>query len=126
MKWEVFSKHSKHTYHEGNVYVQPINNEAYNQSLATCSGLLTGGGFEGPSEAMFLGKKVLIIPMKYQYEQLCNAEAVKKMGVPVIYEVDNSFIPKIKTWLSNGEKIAVNFPDVTSSIVENLIKQFTC
>ncbi|MGV3508845.1 MAG: glycosyltransferase family protein [Sphingobacteriaceae bacterium] len=125
VRWEVFSKHSKQCYTDQNVSVQPINNEKFNQSLANSSGLLTGGGFEGPAEALFLGKKVLVMPMKYQYEQLCNAEAVKKMGVPVIYHLDDAFVPKVKEWLNSSEKIEVNFPDSTSKIIEDMIKRYS-
>jgi uncharacterized protein (TIGR00661 family) len=124
VKWEVFSKHSQRTYTDSNVFVQPINNQKYNLSLANSSGLLTGGGFEGPAEALYLGKKVLVMPMKYQYEQLCNAEAVKKMGVPVIYSLDDNFIPKVTNWLGSQEKVSVNFPDCTSLIVDEMIKKY--
>src|SRR6476661_6704624 len=62
VRWEVFSKHSRKTYQQGNVHIQPIEDEAYCKSLAHSAGLLTGGGFEGPAEALFLGKKVFMIP----------------------------------------------------------------
>lgn len=125
VRWEVFSKHSKRTYTDNNVFVQPINNQKYNQSLANSTGLLTGGGFEGPAEALYLSKKVLVMPMKYQYEQLCNAEAVKKMGVPVIYNLDDSFIPTVQGWLSSSDKVAVDFPDSTASIVDEMVKKYS-
>ena len=44
-------RHMKREY-KGN----PVNNELFNKSLETCNGLLTGGGFEGPAEALYLGK----------------------------------------------------------------------
>ncbi|WP_374949669.1 glycosyltransferase family protein, partial [Mucilaginibacter sp.] len=83
-QWHIFSKRTKTAYTEGNVKVFPVNNEAFNTSLANCEGLLTGGGFEGPAEALFLGKKVLMIPMRGQYEQQCNALAASKLGVTII------------------------------------------
>ena len=125
IRWEVFSKHSKRVYTDNNVFVQPINNEKYNVSLANSCGLLTGGGFEGPAEALFLNKKVLVMPMKYQYEQLCNAEAAKKLGVPVIYQLNEDFIPQIKAWLASENTIKVNYPDNTSSIVAELISKYS-
>jgi uncharacterized protein (TIGR00661 family) len=124
IRWEVFSKHSKNTYRDNNVFVQPINNEEYNFSLASSMGLLTGGGFEGPAEALFLGKKVLVMPMKYQYEQQCNAEAIRQMGVPVVYQLNDEAITSIKDWLNTSEKIAVNFPDETASIVANIVNTY--
>jgi uncharacterized protein (TIGR00661 family) len=124
VQWQVFSKRQKTAYREGNVDIFPVNNEAFNTSLANCAGLLTGGGFEGPAEALFLQKKVLMIPMKGQYEQQCNALAASKIGVPVIHEIDDHFVYKINNWIADDKKILVNFPDETAQIVDNMVKQY--
>jgi uncharacterized protein (TIGR00661 family) len=124
VKWHIFSKREKNPYEKGHVRVMPVNNEVFNQSLAACEGLLTGGGFEGPAEALFLKKKVLMIPMKGQYEQQCNALAASRLGVPVIHEVDDHFIYKINNWISSENKINVHFPDETSQIVEALVNRY--
>ena len=125
IRWEVFSKHSRQTYTESNVLVQPINNEQYNRSLASSSGLLTGGGFESPSEALFLEKKVMVVPMKNQYEQLCNAEAARHLGVPVIYQLKEGFVARIKEWLACDQKVKVNYPDETRNIIESMVRNYT-
>jgi uncharacterized protein (TIGR00661 family) len=124
VQWQIFSKRQKTPYREGNVEIFPVNNEAFNKSLVSCEGLLTGGGFEGPAEALFLQKKVMMIPMKGQYEQQCNALAASKLGVPVIHEIDDQFIYHINNWLSDDKKITVNFPDETAQIVDNMIKRY--
>jgi uncharacterized protein (TIGR00661 family) len=124
VQWHIFSKREKKPYTEGNVQIFPINNEAFNNSLASCEGLLTGGGFEGPAEALFLQKKVLMIPMKGQYEQQCNALAASKLGVPVIHEIDDSFVYTINNWIIGGEIVKVNFPDETAQIVDNMVKRY--
>lgn len=124
VQWQVFSKRQKTYYREGNVQIFPVNNEAFNNSLANCEGLLTGGGFEGPAEALFLQKKVLMIPMKNQYEQQCNALAASKIGVPVITEIDDQFIYHINNWLYDDKRIQVNFPDETAQIIDNMVKQY--
>ncbi|WP_428328567.1 glycosyltransferase family protein [Mucilaginibacter sp.] len=124
VQWQIFSKRQKTHYREGNVEIFPVNNEAFNKSLASCEGLLTGGGFEGPAEALYLQKKVLMIPMKGQYEQQCNALAASRMGVPVIHEIDDQFVFHINNWLSDDKKIRVNFPDETAQIIDNMIKRF--
>ena len=82
--WQVFSKHNKKVIKEKNIIIQPINNEAFIKSMATSEGVLCGAGFETPAEALFMKKKLMVIPMKGQYEQQCNAAALKEMGVPVI------------------------------------------
>jgi uncharacterized protein (TIGR00661 family) len=124
VQWQIFSKRQKTAYQQDNVQIFPVNNEAFNNSLASCEGLLTGGGFEGPAEALFLQKKVLMIPMKGQYEQQCNALAASRLGVPVINEIDDHFVYNINNWINDDRKIQVNFPDETAQIVDNMIKRY--
>lgn len=124
VKWQVFSKHQKTPYQYANVQVKPIDNVAFNKSLENCEGLLTGGGFEGPAEALYLGKKVLLIPMKNQFEQECNAEAARLLGVPVIKKIDKHFVNSLKLWVAEDQKINVDFPDQTAKIIDDLIQNF--
>jgi uncharacterized protein (TIGR00661 family) len=124
VEWHVFSKRQKTPWRRDNVQVFPVNNDAFNKSLATCEGLLTGGGFEGPAEALFLQKKVMMIPMKGQYEQQCNALAASKLGVPVINVIDDQFIYHLNNWISSDKKVCVDFPDETAQIVDNIIKRY--
>lgn len=124
VKWQVFSKHQKIPYINGNVEVYPVTHQAYNQSLKTCEGLFTGGGFEAPAEALFLGKKLLVVPMRGQYEQQCNAEALRRMGVPVIREFNHQSLADIQHWVSSSNLINVNFPDQTGMLIQKLVKQF--
>jgi uncharacterized protein (TIGR00661 family) len=123
VRWEVFSKHSKKTYIRDNVFIQPINNEDFIKSMATCEGVLCGAGFEGPAEALYLGKKVLAIPMKTQHEQHCNAAGLQDLGVPVIPTLSEKYIPEIENWLNNPEVVHVNFPDQTEEIIDRLIEE---
>jgi uncharacterized protein (TIGR00661 family) len=124
VRWQVFSKHTKLSFTDGNVSVCPINNEDFNTSLASCTGLLTGGGFEGPSEALFLGKKLLVAPMKFQYEQQCNAYALKKLGIPVIWASDKNWLPIIQKWVQEPQDHNFNFPDETAAVIDQVVKQF--
>lgn len=124
VQWQVFSKHAIVAYTSKNVQVNLINNEQYNASLASCTGLLTGGGFEGPAEALFLGKKLLVVPMKFQYEQQCNAFALKKFGIPVIWGSNKNWLPVLKEWIDHGRVIHVDYPDETASVIDRLVKQF--
>jgi uncharacterized protein (TIGR00661 family) len=123
-EWHIFSKRQKTPYENGNVKIFPVNNEAFNKSLAGCEGLLTGGGFEGPAEALFLQKKVMMIPMRGQYEQQCNALAASKLGVPVINNIDDQFVYHLNNWIGSDNKIKVDFPDETARIVDDLVKKY--
>ncbi len=124
VQWHIFSKRQKTHYQDGNIQIFPVNNESFNKSMASCEGLLTGGGFEGPAEALYLKKKVLMIPMKGQYEQQCNALAASKIGVPVIHAIDEDFTEQINKWIADDNRIEVNFPDETAQIVDNMIKRY--
>lgn len=86
-------------YSEGNITYYPVNQSLFNESLINCEGIITGGGFETPAEALFLRKKILSIPIRDHYEQECNAAALKKLGVPVVYEVGDNFDTIIESWL---------------------------
>jgi len=120
IKWQVFAKNLKQAYQIENIKVCPVQNESFNNSLASCAGLLTGGGFEAPAEALFLGKKVFSVPMKGQYEQICNAEALHKMGIPVVHELDESAEILIDKWLEAPHGPKINFPDNLSKVLINL------
>lgn len=124
VEWQIFSKRQKTAYREGNVNIFPVSNDGFNQSMAGCEGLLTGGGFEGPAEALFLGKKVMMIPMRNQYEQQCNALSASRLGVPVVQHIDEHFTRRVEDWINDRKKIVVNFPDETADIVDRMVKQY--
>jgi uncharacterized protein (TIGR00661 family) len=121
--WQVFSKHNKSPFRHQNIVVNPIHNEAFVQSLASSAGVLCGAGFETPAEALFLGKKLLVVPMKNQYEQQCNAAALKTMGVPVISSLKPKHLPVIRDWLDDGPVIPVNYPDETEQIIDQILQK---
>lgn len=123
IKWEVFSKHTKSKYKQGNVNITPINNEAFIESLATCKGILCGAGFETPAEALFLGKKLLVIPMKSQYEQQCNAASLEDIGVAVLKNLKKKRLVQIEEWLDNDDRIAIYYPNNTEFIVEQILER---
>ncbi len=93
------------------------------QSMVSCTGILCGAGFETPAEALFLKKKLMVIPMKGQYEQHCNAAALKEMGVPVIKSLKQKHIGSIEQWIRLEMKKIVDFPDQTEQIINRLIKE---
>ncbi len=120
--WHLFSKHSKKAYQEGNVTVNLITNDAFVEDMAKSKGVLCGAGFETPAEALFLKKKLMVIPMKGQYEQQCNAAALEEMGVPVLGILNESQLGRISEWLNSSEKIEVDYPDITRSIIRRIFE----
>jgi uncharacterized protein (TIGR00661 family) len=121
VKWHIFSKHTKKPYHVGRLSVYPVNNEDFTTSMSTSSGVLCGAGFETPAEALYLEKKLLVVPMKGQYEQHYNAAALKAMGVPVIKKVKNKNLEKIASWIESNARVAVDYGDIAEAAVKRAL-----
>jgi uncharacterized protein (TIGR00661 family) len=118
IQWHVFSKHTRMAYNVGRLSVYPVNNKMFVESLTSSKGVLCGAGFETPAESLFLGKKLMVIPMKAQLEQHYNAAALKKMGVPVLKKLKKKQLPKIEEWLNSSKVIHADYPDVTVDAVK--------
>ncbi|MGQ8338850.1 glycosyltransferase family protein [Sunxiuqinia sp. A32] len=120
IKWEIFSKHTKETYTKDNIHFHPVSLEKFTRSFTTCKGILCTAGFETPAEAIFMGKKLCVIPMKNQYEQQCNAAFLQKMGIMVLHELKNQSTA-IRFWLGNPQKLEIDYPDNTADILEKIV-----
>jgi uncharacterized protein (TIGR00661 family) len=120
--WHIFSKHTKKSYHEKNCRVHPVSAGDFTESFISCEGVLCGAGFETPAEALYMGKKVMVIPMKAQYEQHCNAAGAAELGVPVIKNLKKKHIHKVDAWLNSDQKIEVDFKDETGRIIDTVKK----
>lgn len=123
VKWEVFSKHTQTSFVRKNITVRKIDNEAFINSMAHSKGILCGAGFETPAEALYMGKKLMVVPMKGQFEQQCNAAALMEMGVPVIKSLKTKHLDKIRDWVDNGSKLGVHYPDITETIIDRLLQE---
>ena len=122
IKWQVFSKHATGDSSYRNIEIHRITNEGFLSSLAGCSGILCGAGFETPAEALFLGKKLMVIPMYNQYEQLCNAASLKELGIPVVDKFKKRFHGEIQNWLDSELRIQVHYPDITEKLIDHIFE----
>lgn len=123
VKWHVFSKHTKKKYKVKNIRVKPVNNESFIKSFTSCEGVLCGAGFETPAEALYLNKKLMVIPMKNQFEQHCNAAALESLGVGVLKNLKRKQIPKIEDWVNGGNSKEIDYPDITEEIINMLLSK---
>lgn len=120
-RFEIFSKKAKERFTENNITYVPISNKAFNESMINSSGVITGAGFETPAEALYLGKKLLCLPIKGQYEQLCNAEAIKRFDVPIVKSIDENFDAVVSNWLQQKHLKTLTLTHSTAEIVETVI-----
>jgi len=121
VRWEVFSRTALHPYTEKNVSVLPAQNGEFLRSLENCNGLLTSAGFESPAEAMYLKKKLFVIPISGQYEQQCNAAALREMGINTATRFTPEIIPQLSRWIHSYSSIDVHYPDISAQIVETML-----
>lgn len=121
--WHIFSKHTRNSYHVGKISVFPVSGLDFVESMVSSTGVLTGAGFETPAEVLHLNKKLLVVPMKNQYEQHCNAAALKHLGVPVLKKVKKKNLDKIEKWLDSTKPLGISFPDIAGEAVEKAMKK---
>lgn len=118
--WEVFSKHSKTSYQAGNIWFHPVSLDTFTQSFISCEGVLCTAGFETPAEALFMGKKLCVIPMSNQYEQKCNAAFLEHLGVTVLKNLAEAYLT-LKIWLNTSQIFHVDYPDITREILKEIV-----
>lgn len=119
--FEVFSKKVKQRVKQGNITFIPISNEAFNHSMIHAHGIITGAGFETPAEALFLQKRLLCLPIRGQYEQLCNAAALADFNVPIIDKIDEHLHHHIANWLNVAPQKPLHLSHDTHAIVHQAI-----
>lgn len=100
-----------------NLSFHRVHDKNFLRDMAACKGLVSTAGFESICEAMYLGKRVMVVPIKGQYEQACNALDTVRSGAGITsddfdfsklenviqrqFPVENS----IKDWESNWPHI---------------------
>ncbi len=121
VRFEVFSKKAKTITTDGNITFIPVSNKAFNESMIHCHGMITGAGFETPAEVLYMGKKLLCIPIKGQYEQLCNAAALANFNVPVINAIDENFSASVEQWVDGAYPKKLTLSHTTYDIVQHAV-----
>lgn len=117
-KWKVFSPFIRQISKQFNVEIYPIDERLFTKALENCKGILCGAGFELPAESIYLKKKLFVIPIKGQYEQLCNCVALKRLEVDYSYDLN---IEKLQRWVDSSKIIDIYFPDQTEKIIQNVM-----
>jgi len=96
-----------------------INDQKFLSYMESCLAYASTAGFESICEALYLGKPVMMVPVKKQYEQACNAIDGMRAGAGIISNNFNlnsllEFIPKytntsdhFKEWVDKANEIIV-------------------
>ena len=65
---------------EGNLLYRPFANEAFVDDLRTCRGVVASAGYSLMSEAVYLRKPMLALPLTGQFEQEMNSRYLAQLG----------------------------------------------
>ena len=108
--------HSNYNFNKNKLFVHPINDKLFLEKMSGARGLATSAGFESVCEAMYLGKPVLMVPIKGHYEQFCNSRDAHKAGAGIYAdtfelsklqkytEQHNYENPHFKLWIANAKE----------------------
>ncbi len=100
----------------GNVEVFPFSRDGFQKNLQECQSVLCNAGFELNSEALYLGRRILVKPLHGQVEQLSNVIALEHLKFAQgAYELNGKVI---SNWLASSKVVKVDYPDVAKAIAE--------
>jgi len=125
---EPLSDQTFHCYHpdinaplrEDHIHWQPPSKKGFQHALQHCSGVIANGGFELSSEALQLGKKLLIKPLHGQFEQLSNVFTLNQLDLcQTLFQLDTDIVDE---WLDAPENEAITFPDNPDLLIDWLKK----
>ncbi|HHX8262557.1 TPA: MJ1255/VC2487 family glycosyltransferase [Vibrio diabolicus] len=98
-----------------NIELRPLCHSNFQHHLHRCSGVIANGGFELPSEALSLGKKLLLKPLAGQFEQQSNVATLENLGLAM--SMESLDISAVRQWLKEQQAESVKYPDVAQAIV---------
>jgi uncharacterized protein (TIGR00661 family) len=116
--FQIFSRQTNLPKTSGNIQFFPVDRTLFNQSLIHCAGIITGGGFETPAEALHLGKKIISVPIRGQYEQVCNAAALEKLGVTCLKTIDENFSSIFYKWIEEKKSLCIDYSKTIPEAME--------
>ncbi len=102
-EFRIFSKDIDVPEQRRNCLFEPISSSKFLEAMMGAEGVLCSAGFETPAEALYLSKKLLVIPIQGQYEQYCNAAALRALNVTVLKSLKEKYLPIISNWIYDGE-----------------------
>lgn len=94
----------------GNCVFKERSTEGFLRDLGSCRGVAASAGFSLISECLFLKKKMLVLPLAGQYEQIINGHYIEKLGLGLSAEklderVLGRFLDQLDAPMPDDERI---------------------
>ena len=98
-----------------NVFCHPLSQESSMRDFSDCSGLICSTGFGACSEAIDYGKKLLVLPLNGQMEQLSNAAALEKLGCGTVVNktIDTTTMDR---WLNAASPDRISYTEAAIAV----------
>lgn len=111
-----------------NVVLKKFSEDEFIANFASCKAVLANGGFSLLSEAVYLRKPVMSVPIQQQFEQFVNASYIEKLGYGRHFD---AFAPdNIKAFLYDLEHFKLQLGKVkqkgnthTFDVIDGLLKE---
>lgn len=110
----IYGPYARYQSH-GHIQLKPLSREGFQIDLSTANGVICNAGFELASEAIQLGKKLLVKPLHGQMEQLSNARALEELQLAMT--MDSLDTIAVRQWLTGFNAKRVVYPNVAKAIV---------
>jgi uncharacterized protein (TIGR00661 family) len=116
-----FQRHEFFIYHRlnraensGNMHLRPYARGGFLNDLIECNGVISNAGFELASEALYLGKKILVKPLAGQMEQISNALAITTLKLGMVMSQLSQFC--VAQFLDRPAGKPIKFPNVARMV----------
>lgn len=102
-----------------NLTFMPLGRDLFIDALRRSDGVICNAGFELASEALTLGKRILLKPLQGQYEQCSNALTLEMLGLAKVMNCLNS--AQVESWLGSVAPGTVVYPNVAKVLARWLV-----
>lgn len=100
----------------GHIQLNPLSRSRFGGDLARAVGVICNAGFELSSEALHLGKKLLVKPLLGQMEQTSNTAALEQLGwATSMVTLDRKVLGQ---WLEAPSPAPRHFPNVAEQVAQ--------
>jgi uncharacterized protein (TIGR00661 family) len=115
-RFRIYTRQVERPVDRRHIGLRPISRGGFLEDLSRCTGVICNAGFSLVSEALHLGKKVLVKPLHGQIEQCSNAVALSQLGFGQVME---RLDPEaVRRWLDAPAIVAQRYPGVLEAVIE--------
>ena len=121
-----FNQYQFHVFHPaaeaqqvGHIRYSAPSRVGFAEAMTQAEGIISNAGFETASEALGLGKKLLVKPLTGQFEQAANAKCLHQAGLAtVMHKLDSDIVAD---FLAAETAVQCQWPNVAAEVARWLV-----